>query len=88
MDTKRSKMEMISVEFESKEKTKKLRLQEVVLHSKILSDVGLVQHDNRGGIQIFTILRGLRRDAEPQRNVAHAVHHGAPVLGRILRYSP
>ena len=63
-------------------------LQKVVLYSQVFPNVRLVKHDHCGGVEIFAVLGRLRRHAEAEWHVAHAIHHGAPVLGSILRYSP
>lgn len=63
------------------------RLQKVVLHSQVLSDVRLVQHDHGRWVKVFAKLRRLGRHTEPQWDVAHAVHHRAAVLWSVLRYS-
>ena len=68
--------------------TRATELQKVVLHPQVFANVRLVEHDHRGGVEILAVLGRLRRHAEAERHVAHAVHNGAPVLGSVLRYSP
>ncbi|TKR92609.1 hypothetical protein L596_007231 [Steinernema carpocapsae] len=62
-------------------------LREALFTAQVLSQVALVQDDDRGGVRSTTVRCTFRRDAESQRHIAHRIHHNSLVRFGSFRHS-
>ena len=58
--------------------------EEGLLEPEVLADIGLVEYDVRGGVEVLAGICGLREHAEAERRVLQVVDDDAGVHGRAV----